>query len=345
MLKVETTTTANDGGGATSWARTCDTCCTAASAVYCRADLAYLCTSCDARTHAAANHHDRVWLCESCERAPAEFLCKADSASLCAACDAEVHSANPLARRHHRVPIQPIPGTLYSNTGGFRASEDGFLTQDGDDDEDEAASWLLLNPMKNGEEGAALVGGEVDEYLDLEEYTSCENNQFSEGYGVGRSSYGGGDSVVPIQYQKGKNHCFQMGLEGGYGYPGSMSHSVSMEVGVVPESTSEVSMISHTRTPKGTIDLFSSPPLIQLPPQLSAMDREARVLRYREKKKNRKFEKTIRYASRKAYAETRPRIKGRFAKRRDVQVQLQVDHLFSDPSLMPDTSYGVVPSF
>jgi hypothetical protein len=48
---------------------------------------------------------------------------------------------------------------------------------------------------------------------------------------------------------------------------------------------------------------------------ISAADREARVLRYREKRKNRKFEKTIRYASRKAYAETRPRIKGRFAKR------------------------------
>ncbi|KAJ6805166.1 putative zinc finger protein CONSTANS-LIKE 3 [Iris pallida] len=47
----------------------------------------------------------------------------------------------------------------------------------------------------------------------------------------------------------------------------------------------------------------------------SEMDRAARVMRYREKRKNRRFEKTIRYASRKAYAETRPRVKGRFAKR------------------------------
>lgn len=114
-----------------------------------------------------------------------------------------------------------------------------------------------------------------------------------------------------------------------------------MEVGVVPESTSEVSM-SHTRPPKGTIDLFSSPP-IQVPTQLSPMDREARVLRYREKKKNRRFEKTIRYASRKAYAETRPRIKGRFAKRRNAEVE--VDQMFSPASLMRDAVYGVVPSF
>ncbi|MQL80262.1 hypothetical protein Taro_012707 [Colocasia esculenta] len=48
------------------------------------------------------------------------------------------------------------------------------------------------------------------------------------------------------------------------------------------------------------------------------MDREARVLRYREKKKRRKFGKQIRYASRKAYAEVRPRIRGRFVKAPDV---------------------------
>jgi len=75
------------------------------------------------------------------------------------------------------------------------------------------------------------------------------------------------------------------------------------------------------------------------------MDREARVLRYREKRKNRKFEKTIRYASRKAYAETRPRIKGRFAKR--AEIDSDVERLYSPgaASLMLDSPYGVVPSF
>ena len=49
----------------------------------------------------------------------------------------------------------------------------------------------------------------------------------------------------------------------------------------------------------------------------TAESREARLMRYREKRKNRRFEKTIRYASRKAYAESRPRVKGRFARRAD----------------------------
>lgn len=40
--------------------------------------------------------------------------------------------------------------------------------------------------------------------------------------------------------------------------------------------------------------------------------------RYREKRKRRTFEKTIRYESRKAYAEVRPRIKGRFATQKEL---------------------------
>jgi CCT motif len=47
-------------------------------------------------------------------------------------------------------------------------------------------------------------------------------------------------------------------------------------------------------------------------------DRREKVSRFREKKKNRLFKKTIRYASRKAYAEVRPRIKGRFARKDEV---------------------------
>lgn len=52
-------------------------------------------------------------------------------------------------------------------------------------------------------------------------------------------------------------------------------------------------------------------PPSELPPL--TMTREERVQRYREKRKRRTFEKTIRYEARRAYAEVRPRIKGRFA--------------------------------
>ncbi|XVF81857.1 hypothetical protein PTKIN_Ptkin15bG0189300 [Pterospermum kingtungense] len=396
MLKEETTDIGGGGGGSgdgggNNWARVCDTCRSAACTVYCRADSAYLCAGCDARVHAAnrvASRHERVWVCEACERAPAAFLCKADAASLCATCDAEIHSANPLARRHQRVPILPISGCLYGPSaadhgggGGGRKmassteaeTEDGFMATEGDDDqtiadhedEDEAASWLLLNPTgKNSinQNNGFLFSGEVDEYLDLMEFNSSVENQLTDQfnqqqqhYGVPHKSYGG-DSVVPVQSGEARDHLqqqqqhqsFQYGLDynpsKAYSYNSSISHSVSfssVDVGVVPESTMSDISISHTRPPKGTIDLFSGTP-IQMPPQLTPVDREARVLRYREKKKTRKFEKTIRYASRKAYAETRPRIKGRFAKRTDVEVE--VDQMFST-TLMTETGYSIVPSF
>lgn len=115
----------------------------------------------------------------------------------------------------------------------------------------------------------------------------------------------------------------------------------SIEAGIVPDATMIDISNSHIRPPKGTIELFSGPSL-QMPHQFIPMDREARVLRYREKKKTRKFEKTIRYASRKAYAETRPRIKGRFAKRTDVEVE--VDQMFN-AAVMAENGYGIVPSF
>ncbi|XP_028764780.1 zinc finger protein CONSTANS-LIKE 2 [Neltuma alba] len=361
-----------------SWARICDTCRSAPCAVYCRADMAYLCTGCDSRIHAAnrvASRHERVWVCEACERAPAAFLCKADAASLCSECDADIHSANPLASRHHRVPILPIHGP--PSPGSAPEGDDGFLAQGGDEaeeeevvdeeDEDEAASWLLLNPVKNNNHnntsnsntnnnnqsnGFLFGSGEVDDYLDLMDCNSCAENQLTDHYnqqqhyGVPQKNYAG-DSVVPVQQQQ---QHFQLGLDFDSSrtdysaFNGSVTQNVSMssiDVGIVPESTISDGSISHSRPPKGTIDLFSGPP-IQIPSQLSPMDREARVLRYREKKKTRKFEKTIRYASRKAYAETRPRIKGRFAKR--TEVEAEVDQMFST-SLMTDAGYGIVPSF
>ncbi|ONK69342.1 uncharacterized protein A4U43_C05F21840 [Asparagus officinalis] len=49
----------------------------------------------------------------------------------------------------------------------------------------------------------------------------------------------------------------------------------------------------------------------------SAANRDSAVMRYKEKKKNRKFDKKIRYASRKARADIRRRVKGRFVKAGD----------------------------
>ncbi|CAJ1947288.1 unnamed protein product [Sphenostylis stenocarpa] len=349
MLKEGTN---NVGGSTSTWSRVCDTCRSAPCIVYCHADSAYLCSSCDARVHAAnrvASRHERVWVCEACERAPAAFLCKADAASLCSSCDADIHSANPLASRHHRVPILPISGSLFGEPD--HEPEHGFVNEVEEaffeyDDEIEAASWLLPHPVKGNEEdeNGFLYG---DEYLEnLVDCNSCghNNNQFSNVYQHQQNfiTVPQNYAVVPVQGLQQAQH-FQTGLEfdsskAGFSYDGSLSQSVSvssMDVGVVPESTiSDISM-SYSKSPIGTGDLF--PPLF-MPSHLTPLDREARVLRYREKKKTRKFEKKIRYASRKAYAETRPRIKGRFAKRTDVDQMLST-------TLFTEVGGTIFPSF
>jgi hypothetical protein len=66
------------------------------------------------------------------------------------------------------------------------------------------------------------------------------------------------------------------------------------------------------------------------------MNREERVARYREKRKRRTFEKTIRYESRKAYAEVRPRIKGRFATREEVAALRAQQAVMQTAGIVPD---------
>lgn len=210
-----------------NWAQACDTCRSAACTVYCRADSAYLCTSCDAQVHAAnrlASRHERVRVCESCERAPAAFFCKADAASLCTACDSEIHSANPLARRHQRVPILPISGNSYSSMTTNCSSETAVTDPENrlvvgpaeeDEDEAEAASWLLPNLGKNSgnnsnsQNNGFSIG---EEYLDLVDYSSSMDKQFTDqssqyqlDCNVPQRSYEG-DGIVPLQVEESKGH-------------------------------------------------------------------------------------------------------------------------------------------
>nr|ABR57243.1 CONSTANS-like protein [Picea abies] len=323
-----------------------------------------------------ASRHERVWLCEVCEQAPAAVTCKADAASLCVSCDADIHSANPLARRHDRVPIVPfyecasvaktfLPPPPPPPTSSLQDSDVvGTLDYEDDDEDDEiyaaeAASWLLPNPKssaegaKNCDDGGSCFGVDagppvnkaaggyfsvVDLFPDVDPYLDLD-------YASPLEATGGTDSVVPVQSnvssQDGAvstpSDCFDT-EKATYSYTTttSLSHSVSsssLDVGVVPDAT-----LSDMSRPlnRGVFEL-ANPGVVNVGIQYVQLDREARVLRYKEKRKNRKFEKTIRYASRKAYAETRPRIKGRFAKRVDADVA----QMYTSAEL----SYGLVPSF
>ncbi|KAB2069418.1 hypothetical protein ES319_A08G094800v1 [Gossypium barbadense] len=351
-------------------AKTCDTCKSAATAIFCRSDSAFMCLNCDSRIHSVNDklvscRHERVWMCEVCEQAPAAVTCKADAAALCVACDSDIHSANPLARRHERVPVQPFfdsaDSIVKSSPFSFLVPTDPNTGSNCQQEDVEMGSWLLPNPKLTMETNHVKTGdfffSDMDPFIDFEYQDSFQQHHD-----------GAMDSVVPVQTKPAiisminNENCFDVDFCRSkfptFSYQTkSQSHSVSsssLEVGVVPDGNS-VSDISYTlgRTMGDpSAPIWAATSNNQPPPQaqVGGMDREARVLRYREKRKNRKFEKTIRYASRKAYAESRPRIKGRFAKRSETDNE--VDHMYNSASsaataaaFMYDNQYGIVPSF
>ncbi|CAI9284072.1 unnamed protein product [Lactuca saligna] len=79
-------------------------------------------------------------------------------------------------------------------------------------------------------------------------------------------------------------------------------------------SNSNTTSLSSGRKQK--LDASDKP--FKFPP----MSRQDKVQRYFEKKKTRKYEKKLmKYSSRRTYAQTRPRIRGRFARRSQVDAQ------------------------
>ncbi|XP_024520683.1 zinc finger protein CONSTANS [Selaginella moellendorffii] len=204
----------------------CDACQSGNAVIYCRADAAFLCCSCDNKVHCAnklASRHERVLVCEVCEHAPAAVTCKADAAALCVTCDSDIHSANPLARRHERVPITPFvdssdggaapppaPPILHDtgNANHVKAQDHhdqqqqcSYLLKDEDEDDEEessaaeAASWLLPQPNNLAKSDGEKLGG---------------------GGGSGGSSDGGagdGDSNDPDDFAGGGDGGGDVGVE------------------------------------------------------------------------------------------------------------------------------------
>ncbi|XAR57964.1 hypothetical protein NMG60_11026284 [Bertholletia excelsa] len=97
----------------------CDVCEGAAAVLFCAADEAALCHSCDDKVHKCnklASRHVRVGLadpsavprCDICENAPAFFYCEIDGSSLCLQCDMIVHVGGKRTHRRYLVLRQRI---------------------------------------------------------------------------------------------------------------------------------------------------------------------------------------------------------------------------------------------
>ncbi|XP_024030222.1 B-box zinc finger protein 19 isoform X2 [Morus notabilis] len=97
----------------------CDVCERAAAILFCAADEAALCSSCDEKVHMCnklASRHVRVGLadpsdvprCDICESGPAFFYCEIDGSSLCLQCDMIVHVGGKRTHRRYLVLRQRV---------------------------------------------------------------------------------------------------------------------------------------------------------------------------------------------------------------------------------------------
>lgn len=77
--------------------RYCEYCVNLRSVVYCKADAAYLCLSCDAKVHAAnplSKRHHRTLICEICRRRPTYARCYDHQKFMCRGCDLSQHDSS-----------------------------------------------------------------------------------------------------------------------------------------------------------------------------------------------------------------------------------------------------------
>ncbi|KAI3817229.1 hypothetical protein L1987_11018 [Smallanthus sonchifolius] len=77
--------------------RYCEFCVNLRSVVYCKADAAYLCLSCDTKVHSAnplSKRHHRTLICDTCRRRPTYVRCYDHQKFMCRGCDLSQHDAS-----------------------------------------------------------------------------------------------------------------------------------------------------------------------------------------------------------------------------------------------------------
>lgn len=343
--------------------RLCDFCGDNTALLYCRADSAKLCFSCDREVHSTNQlftKHTRWLLCDLCDSSPASILCCTDSSVLCQNCDWESHkqSHSPI---HERRPLEGFTGCpsvsellsilgfedlgkkalLYgdsvSSDGGYGFSDwviwDTPSVVSLDDliaNNDSAPNFQAVGVPPLPKNRNAACGKHKEEILcQLRELAKLEPNssdeqdetvpiigfQSMEGSGFMQTSE---QHVVPSSEGSAFHWCGDTGEFADQGFSSSLADCFIETKCLLPDRDSDVGDASgganeeqsHNPPPAETFQMV--PKVVHR--ELNSQERETAVSRYKEKKKTRRYEKHIRYESRKARAESRTRIKGRFAK-------------------------------
>ncbi|CAN0899055.1 Zinc finger protein CONSTANS-LIKE 13 [Linum grandiflorum] len=351
--------------------RLCDYCNQTTAVLYCRADSARLCLSCDREVHSTNQlftKHTRCLLCDACDASPASIFCQTDRSVLCQNCDWENHNLS-LSSLHNRRPIEgftdcPSAAELVALLGfedlgvvitkkGF--ADDGFVgaVPDGSDLGDAYSDFLLWDSSPVGSFDDLIVSGDSAQNLKAMGVPPLPKNR--------NAACGRHKEEIIRQLRL----MARLEPEDGKIDPLTLFESVPSEHNLLPDSNCTgsdhnlfpayeenlfhwqnddedaanqafISSILRTNLDEGsaTLDKQSDTAgrethaddedeakpqhpartLPTFPKELNSQERDSAISRYKEKKKTRRYDKHIRYESRKARAESRTRVRGRFAK-------------------------------
>ncbi|CAN4114553.1 unnamed protein product [Withania somnifera] len=130
--------------------KTCEFCMLLKPVVYCEADAAHLCLSCDAKVHSAnalSNRHPRTLVCEQCGHSLAYIRCSDHQMFMCRDCD----------RRHHDLSSQHPRKVITSYVGSPSAKDLAALWGFGLKDLENTAPPDQFISMLNGKVNGAKV--------------------------------------------------------------------------------------------------------------------------------------------------------------------------------------------
>ncbi|KAE9605991.1 putative transcription factor C2C2-CO-like family [Lupinus albus] len=336
----------------------CDFCGDQRPLVYCRSDAACLCLSCDRNVHSAnalSRRHSRTLVCERCNSQPAFVRCTEENISLCQNCDWLGHGTMPSSSAHNRQTINCYTGcpslaelsSLWSffsvipSIGETCEQELGLMGINENSDSStwvtsesqnvsgsaqvtdlpsQNKSWVGTSSMPESSSKPRLLDHppeSADECIPKEMSASAGDSNCQGAFAAEGSSVGLVNAVQPACSNAASADSMLS----------SRTEPILCITGRQSQSNISFSGKSKDSSAADFQDCGASSMLLMGEPPWSApctessvksASRSDAVLRYREKRKARKFEKRVRYVSRKARADVRKRVKGRFVKAGDV---------------------------
>lgn len=316
--------------------RICDYCESSVALVYCKADSAKLCLACDNQVHVTNqlfSKHFRSLLCDSCDDSPSSVFCDTESSVLCQNCDWQHHtSASSL---HSRRPLEGFSGCpsvteLLALVGLDDLTDKAlFLPHPGGGSEQTPPQIVSLNDLVASDGSShnyramdvpplpknrhATCGRHKEEMIrQLRElsrsepsclkYETLDNDAELDTTGFLFLEPGNDLFSSTFESQVSGLKWFEDQQEDYYPY--SDDNNVNQRGCCTQQQESSPVMVPVSTSTTTT----------RLTHEINSLERNSALSRYKAKKKSRRYEKHIRYESRKVRAETRTRIRGRFAK-------------------------------